>query len=570
MKKGRASRNSGGTAQAELFGEEASSEMAEEKTKGASKTSKLKVTKKNRTPSPRTPKSKGTHKVAKQREISVSEFFAKNRHLLGFDNPSKALLTTVKEAVDNSLDACDEAGITPEIHVAISQTQGDRFLVSVTDNGPGIPPKEIPRIFGSLLYGSKFHRLRQSRGQQGIGISAAGMYGQLTTGKPMTVVSRVKRRQAHRFSIILDTKTNLPVIKTDEEVEWEHKHGTCVELELEASYKSGRHSVDDYLWQIALANPHVEIHYTPPKGDPRTIARATKVLPAEAKEIKPHPRGVELGQLMKMLKETQSRNLSSFLTSEFSRVSGKVASEIIGKSKLKETMSPARAHRDAAETLYKAIQSTKIMNPATNCLSPIGDDQLIASLLERHDADFCAAITRPTAVYRGNPFLIEAAIAYGGKSFSADEPIKLYRLANRVPLMYQKMACAISKSVIDVAWRNYLIQQSRGAMPVGPMAVLVHIASVWVPFTSESKEAIASYPEITKEVKLAVQECGRKVATHIRRGRRLADQEKKKSYIEKYIPHIGIALQEILDLTDAKRTKTESNLRDILEKSRKM
>src|SRR5579864_7026577 len=118
--------------------------------------------------------------AANQRDISVSEFFAKNRHLLGFDNPRKALLTTVKEAVDNSLDACEEAGILPNVTVVIEATGPNRYKIGVQDNGPGIVKKQIPLIFGKLLYGSKFHRLRMSRGQQGIGISAAGMYGMLT------------------------------------------------------------------------------------------------------------------------------------------------------------------------------------------------------------------------------------------------------------------------------------------------------------------------------------------------------------------------------------------------------
>lgn len=120
--------------------------------------------------------------AAKQREISVSEFFLKNRHLLGFDNAKKALLTTIKEAVDNSLDACEEAKILPEILIEVKQLQEDRFVVIVEDNGPGVVREQIPKIFGKLLYGSKFHSMKQSRGQQGIGISAAGMYGQLTTG----------------------------------------------------------------------------------------------------------------------------------------------------------------------------------------------------------------------------------------------------------------------------------------------------------------------------------------------------------------------------------------------------
>ena len=516
------------------------------------------------------PKKTPRSNSGKQREISVSEFFAKNRHLLGFDNPSKALLTTVKEAVDNSLDACEESGILPRIEVRIEALSDDRFKVSVEDNGPGIARKEAPRIFGSLLYGSKFHRLRQSRGQQGIGISAAGMYGQMTTGKPMIVTSRLgPEMSAHRFALLLDTKKNLPVIAADDEVEWEVEHGTRVEIELEANYKSGRHSVDRYLRQVALANPHAEMIYHSPKNADYHYERNVDELPVEAREIRPHPRGVELGTLMKMLKETRSRNVRGFLTEEFSRVSGKVADEILETANFQPSMSPGRIHRDATEILYRAIQKTKIMNPPTNCLSPIGEDQLIASLQSHHVPEFVTAVTRPPAVYRGNPFIIEAALAFGGPSFSADRSVELYRFANRVPLQYQKSACAITKSTIEVAWKNYQVQQSRGALPVAPMAVAVHIASVWVPFTSESKEAIASYPEIAKEIRLALQECGRKLGAHIRRGRRMADAEKKKSYIEKYIPHIGIALQEILDLSDKQRDRTVDNLKGILERSRK-
>ncbi|RPJ49177.1 MAG: DNA topoisomerase VI subunit B [Candidatus Latescibacterota bacterium] len=520
---------------------------------------------------PAPPKRAGASKAPQQREISVSEFFAKNRHLLGFDNPSKALLTTVKEAVDNSLDACEEASILARVEVRIDQLAEDRFRVAVEDNGPGIARKEAPRIFGSLLYGSKFHRLRQSRGQQGIGISAAGMYGQMTTGKPMIVVSRLgAKKPAHRFSILLDTKKNLPVVASEEEIEWEAPHGTRVEIELEASYKAGYHSVDRYLRQVSLANPHAEIVYHSPKGEAFRYERTADSLPVEAKEIKPHPRGVELGTLMKMLKETRARNVRGFLTAEFSRVSGKIADEILAAASLRPETSTAHVPRDAAEVLYRAIQKTKIMNPPTNCLSPIGEKQLMLSLQAHHKPEFVTAITRPAAVYRGNPFLIEAALAFGGPSFEGDQPAELYRFANRVPLQYQKSACAITKSAIDVAWKNYMVSQSRGALPVAPMAIAVHIASVWVPFTSESKEAIASYTEISTEIRLALQECGRKLGAYIRRGRRIADAEMKQSYIEKYLPHIGIALQEILGLTDDRRDRRMAELKTILEKSRRV
>src|SRR5262245_55086528 len=210
----------------------------------------------------------------KQREISVSEFFTKNRHLLGFDSPAKALLTTVKEAVDNALDACEEAGILPDLLIEIQEISETRYRVAVQDNGPGIVRAQVPKIFGQLLYGSKFHRLRQSRGQQGIGISAAGMYGQLTTGKPITVISRVGgNKPAHKFDIQIDTRQNRPVVVADDEVEWAPQHGTRVELEIEATYKKGRHSVDGYVEQTAMANPHAKITYVSPGGERTELER---------------------------------------------------------------------------------------------------------------------------------------------------------------------------------------------------------------------------------------------------------------------------------------------------------
>ncbi|HMO85015.1 MAG TPA: DNA topoisomerase VI subunit B, partial [Lacipirellulaceae bacterium] len=284
--------------------------------------------------------------AAKQRDISVSEFFAKNRHLLGFDNPRKALLTTIKEAVDNSLDACEEAGILPEIWVHVEQTSADRYKVGVQDNGPGIVKKQIPLIFGKLLYGSKFHRLRQSRGQQGIGISAAGMYGVQTTGKPVKIVSRHSpKKHAHYYEIQIDTKRNEPKIlngKGEGEdippgdkgkayidkhgIEWvDVPHGTRVTIELEAKYIRGRGSVDEYLEQTAIANPHITLHYIDPDGQVRDYVRSAEQLPPEPKEILPHPYGVELGRLAAMLTEAEGVTITQFLVNNFSRVSPGVA-----------------------------------------------------------------------------------------------------------------------------------------------------------------------------------------------------------------------------------------------------
>jgi DNA topoisomerase-6 subunit B len=522
----------------------------------------------------RTTRSTAAELGAKARDISVSEFFAKNRHLLGFDNPSKALLTTVKEGVDNSLDACEEAGILPEIRVEIVQLDETRFRIAIEDNGPGIVRRQVPKIFGRLLYGSKFHRLRQSRGQQGIGISAAGMYGLLTTGKPVRIVTRTgKKKEAQEFELVIDTKTNEPRVKKEEVVEWSRDHGTRVEIELEGAYRGGQHSVDAYIRQISLANPHAEITYVPPKaeehGAEHAFPRVTRELPDQTDEIKPHPYGVELGVLMQMFRDTKARNVRTCLQGDFSRVSARTAHEICELAGVAESRRPSEVTRDEAEKIHKAIQKTKIMNPPTDCIAPIGEELILRALKAEVDADFFAAVTRKPAVYRGNPFLVEAGLAFGG-SMPADQPITLYRFANRVPLQYQQGACAITKAVTSTNWKSYDLQQPRGALPVGPMLMMVHIASVWVPFTSESKEAIAHYPEIIREVRFALQECGRRVAIHIRRQRREADEAKKRAYIEKYIPQVAIGLQEIMGLTEKDTGKIVSNLSDVLERSRKM
>jgi len=518
------------------------------------------------------------------------------------------LLTTIKEAVDNSLDACEEAGILPDILVEISAAppangpsreqngtangknenpangkarlganargtglnREERYRVVVQDNGPGIVRKQIPRIFGKLLYGSKFHSLKQSRGQQGIGISAAGMYGQLTCGQPVVILSRTGSKQAaHRFQILLDMKKNEPTVLADQEVEWDLPHGTRVEIVTNGSYKKGQHSVDTYLQQTAIANPHLRLVYRTPRGEETVYERAAKELPVEATEIKPHPYGVELGLMARLLKETKCRNINSFLKEEFCRVGPKTAATILQMAELPFRRSPKRLKQDELQMLLDAIAGARIPSPPTDCLSPIGVELVLAGLKHGVEADFYTAVTRPAAVYRGNPFQIEVGLAYGGQ-LPAEELARLMRFANRVPLLYQASACAIHKAVLSSNWRGYGLQQAKGALPTGPLVILVHMASVWVPFTSESKEAVAHYPEIVKEIKLGLQEAGRQLKRHIRRRVREQDALKKKSYIQKYIPHIGDALQEILALSDPQRGRIIETLTDTLERSRKI
>ncbi len=518
---------------------------------------------------PGTPKRRATAEsmATRQREISVSEFFTKNRHLLGFDNPAKALLTTVKEAVDNSLDACEEAGILPSIRVEITEVGAasttssapnapSKFRVAVQDNGPGIVKPQIPKIFAKLLYGSKFHRLKQSRGQQGIGISAAGLYGQLTTGKPVTIVSKTgKGRPAFRIELRIDTKRNQPDVVKDETVDWEPEHGTRVEIELVAAYRGGRTGVQEYLEQTAVANPHLALTFVTPKGETLDFPRVSNELPREAQEIKPHPHGVELGMLQTMLSDSVGKTVKQVLVDDFSRVSPAVAQQICDMAKVSAKTAADKIHGEALEKLHKALGEVKVMAPPATAVVPIGEALLIEGLKRRYQrADFYTSTTRPPKVYRGNPFVVEAALAYGG-DLPLDEPAEIMRFANRVPLQYQPKACAISESVYQTKWRNYELQQPKGGLPVAPLAIVVHLASVWVPFTSEAKEAVAHYDELLDEMKLSLQECGRKLATQLRAQKHAQREHLRRSLFEKYIPEVARALADILSMPVEKTEK---------------
>ncbi|MGV8150290.1 MAG: DNA topoisomerase VI subunit B [Candidatus Woesearchaeota archaeon] len=499
----------------------------------------------------------------KQREISVAEFFEKNRHLLGFDNPRKALLTAIKEAVDNALDACEESRILPEISVEIIEMSENRFRIIIEDNGPGIVKAQIPKIFAKLLYGSKFHRLRQSRGQQGIGISAAVMFAQLTTGRPTKIISKTGTgKPAHYMELHLNTQTNNPEIMVDEEKEWNKDHGTKIEMDLEGSYMKGAQSVDEYLRETAIINPHATIIYTNPKAEQFIYARATEDLPKEPQEIKPHPYGLELGILVKMLKNTESKTLQNFLTTDLSRVGAGTAKEICDNALIDPKKKPVDISMQDAEKLIHAIKNTKIMAPATDCLSPIGAELIEKSLKKEINAEFYVAVSRPIFVYRGNPFQIEVGLAYGGNQ-AKDSAISLMRFANRVPLLYQQGACAFTKSVITTNWKAYGMQQSNGAMPTGPLTMLIHMSSVWVPFTSESKEALAHYPEIIKEIKLALQEAGRKLQTYVHKKHRVQNQLERANIFERYIPEVADSLER---LTGEKKELLISKFHEMIKK----
>jgi len=510
------------------------------------------------------------------KQTSVAEFFERNRHLLGFDSKIKALITCVKETVDNSLDACEEMVYThrqkrkdyalPEIIVEIKDNGNDRYVIKVIDNGPGIIKKQIPHVFTRLLYGSKFHQLKQGRGQQGIGVSASVLYSQLSTGKATHVVSKIDTNQpAYFYDLRIDTLKNRPEIVSEGEVaKFQFDHGTQVELEIEGTYLAkGEKSVYEYLRRTSIVNPHARIVFITPESKKITFPRVTEQMPKETKGIKPHPYGIEVGTFVKMAQVTSSKTIKSFMMSDFSRMGSTTVDSILKKAEINPRYRPTEIDMEMANKIVKSMQKAKIMNPPTDCLSPIGDVALRKSLRTDLDAEFVTTITRSPSVYRGNPFLIEAAIAYGG-SMPADKSVDVIRFANKVPLQYNSGSCAITEVVKKIDWRRYGLQQGGGTgVPVGPVMILVHMASTWIPFTSESKAAIAHYGPIMKEMRLALQDCGRDLQKYLRKKHQARRQKIKVNTFVKYSKELINPLAVITDMkTDELKEIINNNLKE--------
>ncbi|RLJ05137.1 MAG: DNA topoisomerase VI subunit B [Candidatus Aenigmatarchaeota archaeon] len=485
--------------------------------------------------------------MGKYKEVAISEFFEKNSHLLGFDNPVKALMTVIKEAVDNSLDACEEADILPDIIVKIKNIKENIFQIIVEDNGPGIEEKYVKQVFGKLLFGSKFKSLgeagMQSRGQQGIGISASILYAQLTTGEPALIESKVKNKMHYSCKLIIDTSKNIPVIIDEKKLETIKEHGTKITLKLKGVYRKVK-GPEDFLKYVAIANPHAQITFFGPDGSKKVFKRVVNKLPKKPKKVKPHPHGVELGTLIKMLSQTKSRTLQAFLINDFSKVGNTGAKEICSLAKLNLQTRPNAINREQASKLLAAMQQVKLQRPPTDCLSPIGEENIIKGLSKEYPADFVAACTRPVAVYRAIPFQVEVGLVYS-KELPTDKQINLIRFANKVPLFYQQSECGTYKAVVKTSWKRYGLQQSAGSLPIGPVVLAIHVASVWVPFISEGKQAIAPYPEIVKEIKLALLELGRKLQRYISAEQKKYARVRKIKLYEKYSTEVATSLAEL-------------------------
>ncbi len=502
--------------------------------------------------------------ASNQKQIAISEFFEKNKHFLGFDSLPRSIITAVKESVDNSLDACEEARILPDIKVQITKADLKKDILELTteDNGPGIPQKSIEKVFGQLLFGSRFHAIRQSRGQQGIGITGVVMYSQLTTGKPTHVLSKIASEPtAVSVKIGLDTRKNKAVKSEQTRIIWENEdltmkeHGVRVTTKMKGKYQRGRQSVFQYLRMTSIVNPHAEITFIDPDGEIYHWPRVTEKLPRKVDAIKPHPHGIELGQLQRMCRETSDSRLSVFLRQNFSGVSMRAAKELCEAAELDVSTKPKSMKPDDVRAMLEAFQGerdvggkvVKLLSPPTNCLSPIEEMLIKKGLSKTIDSKFISTMTRAPTVSHGNPFQVEVGLIFGD-GMAADKPVEVLRFANRVPLMYQQGGCLLTKSIESVDWRQYGLDQAGGrGVPKGPAAILVHLASTNVQFTSEAKEALSDNEFVFEETRKAMLEMGRGLRKHLEKKKKMAKTREKFELINDILPAIAEKSAAILE-----------------------
>jgi DNA topoisomerase-6 subunit B len=504
-------------------------------------------------------------KMAKnQKQIAISEFFEKNKHFLGFDSLQRSIITAVKEAVDNSLDACEEARILPTLKVKISKIDSKKDILELQteDNGPGIPQKSIEKVFGQLLFGSRFHAIRQSRGQQGIGITGVVMYSQLTTGKPTHVLSKIASEDtAVSVNIGLDTRKNKAVKSEQTRIIWENEdlskkeHGVRVTTRMKAKFQRGRQSVFQYLRMTSIVNPHADITFTDPDGETFHWPRVTERLPSKVDAIKPHPHGIELGQLQRMCRESSDSRMTVFLRQNFSGVSMRAAKELCEAAELDVATKPKSMKPDNVRALLEAFQgerevngkAIKLLSPPTNCLSPIEEMLIKKGLSKTIDSKFVSTMTRAPTVSHGNPFQVEVGLIFG-EGMVADKHVEVLRFANRVPLMYQQGGCLLTKAIESVDWRQYGLEQAGGkGVPKGPAAILVHLASTNVQFTSEAKEALSDNEVVFEETRKAMLEMGRGLRKHLEKKKKMAKTREKFELINDILPAIAAKSAAILE-----------------------
>ncbi|MFH1821833.1 MAG: DNA topoisomerase VI subunit B [Methanobacteriota archaeon] len=482
------------------------------------------------------------------REHSVSEFFRRNAAMLGYTGKIRSLTTIVHEGVTNSIDASEDAGILPRVSVIIKKVndEPDHFKVIFEDNASGIPEQYIADVFGKMLAGTKLHRAMQQRGQQGIGISGCVMFGQITSGKPTTVVTSTGNGETIRADVMIDVDKNQGKITSKEKFK-EKWRGTRIEIEAkDVSYMRSRYGPFNYLRMTAIANPHVHLTFVEPDGTLTIFDNATEKIPDRPKPMPLHPWGIMSDDLLLLAKRTKARAVTGFLSSELSRVSAKKAKEVCGLANVPPNRKPSELTWEEAEKIVSAFKKVKLLAPPTHGLRPIGATDLENGMRQILNPEFVHTITRPPKVYRGGlPFIVEVGVAYGGNAGKSVEGraegeemeeagMDLIRFANRAPLIFDQGGCAITAAARNIDWRRYGVDIGNA-----PLTLFVNISSAYVPYTSAGKQSVADETEIVNETRTAIMEAARELRKFLYRRIRAKERQERAGIFEQFLPIIA-------------------------------
>ncbi len=518
--------------------------------------------------------------MAKQKitTSSTAEYFSKNLQQVGFSSPTKAVLTTLKEAVDNSLDACEEEGIMPELVVEIKKLgtgtmkNTDLVQISVDDNGPGLALEDVPSVFGEYLASSKFGRGRCSRGQQGIGISAATTWAQLTTARGAKVITKTaKMRQAVSMMVEVDIKHNKGTIRDKKNLDWDKPHGVSVEFQIDGRIQlGGEGGLISYLLGTTLVNPHLTLKYRLPDQDWQTIKRVSETVPDIPEATEPHPHTMKLGEFIAHSHLFGKMSLRSWLKKGFSRITDNVIQEFVknGMSKKFIDESIDKLNEMQFKEVFAAIQKTELMSPSTRSVITIGEEAFSKSVRRLGEVDFFSVVTRKPTICDYKPVAIEVAVARlktpERSGEEGEQQATVLRFANRVPLQFDKAACAMVNAIETVNWRTYGISQPRDSVPLGPYVIAISLVSPFIKFKNASKETVDASDELVEEIRRALIQAGQRLSRHIKKETREADLEEKLRHIEQFCPILVDCLCRIAKAPDARKKRASAGLVKLL------
>ena len=479
--------------------------------------------------------------------LTPSEFFEKNKQMLGFTGKIRSLTIVFHELITNSFDAAEQAGILPEINIDLQRLGKEHYILRHSDNGPGIPEDFIMEVYCKMFAGSKFRNI-QSRGQQGLGCSGCVLLSQMTTGESAKVVSGYKENgelKGVKMEFRMDVKNNKGTLIYKEPCEVEHT-GVSIELQFkEVSYSLAEQGAFEYIRRTMIGNPHAKITFRDPSGHKYIFKRASDVIPPMPKEVLPHPKGITANELHNMAIHSDKRRFKSLLSSSLSRMSNKRLNELQEISGVDLNKRPKSMTWEEAEAIVKAFGKMKFMAPPTDGLIPIGSDQIEKGMKQILKPEFLASITRKPTTYQGGiSFIVEAGIAYGGdcgRQINDQRKAEILRFANRVPLTFDQGSCAITEALKSIDWKRYGIRDLDNA----PITLFVNIISTQIPYLSTGKQSISPEPEIVHEIRQASMKLARKLQKHLRQKRAAKEKKMRSKIFEDFVP---VILQEAANL----------------------